>query len=56
MTGQFVRFECKRIKLEFDALVDELRSLPDPKASAKPIGAPVDLSAPLAVSPFACLV
>lgn len=51
MNNDFVRFESKRIKFEFDALLKEL-DLPDPNAPApRRESLPIDLSAPLTPSP-----
>lgn len=44
--SNFIRFEGKRIKLEFDGLIAEL-DRPDPKAPAKAAGVVINLSAPL---------
>lgn len=49
----FVRFENKRIKLEFGALIGELDARPDPVKESwrKKDREPIDLLAPLTVSP-----
>jgi hypothetical protein len=49
----FVRFESKRVKLEFDGLSRELEARPDPVKDAwrRRQSVPIDLSAPLAPSP-----